>query len=157
MKNLVGTLIISLLLALFVGLGAGVYIQSSRTQAVLASIPASPIVVSAVYEPEKTQVVFELYNPGVLPIQLVDHSVVFKPGPESGEEAYALAAVPIGISIPGQTSVKVTLALKPGSEELKVGDVVAGTITYTHPLSTDIYAVTHIFKLGAEGEEAAGE
>ena len=150
MKNIAGTLIISMLLALFVGLGAGVYIQSSRTQAALTSVPPSPIVVSASYEREKHQVVFEVVNPGYLPLLLVDQSIVFTPGPESKEKAYALAAVPINLTLPAQGSVKVTMALKPETEELKVGDAVAGTITYTHPLSPDLYAVTHLFKVGGE-------
>jgi len=108
------------------------------------------VVLSAEYQREKKQVVFEVYNPGFVPLLLVDQSVVFTPGPESKEKAYALAAVPLNLSLPAQSSVKVTLALKPESEELKAGDVVAGTITYTNPLSPDLYAVTHLFKYGQE-------
>ncbi len=150
MRNIAGSLIIALLVSLLVGLGAGVYIQASRTRAALAAVPPSPVVLSATYQPEKKQVVFEVYNPGYLPLLLVDQSVVFTPGPESKEKAYALAAVPLNLTLPAQGTVRVTLALKPESEELKAGDVVAGTIAYTHPLSPDVYAVTHLFKYGEE-------
>jgi len=153
MKNVASTLIISMLLALFVGLGAGSYIQASRTKSALSLIPPSPVVISSQYEKEKSRIVLELANPGFVPLVLVDQSVVFTPGPESKEKAYALAAVPLNLSLPAQSSVRVTLALKPESEELKVGDVVAGTITYTHPLSPDLYAVTHLFRLGEEGKK----
>jgi len=153
MRNPAGSLIIALLVALVVGLGAGAYIQSSRAKALLSSIPPSPVVLSAEYQKEKKQVVFEVYNPGFLPLLLVDQSVVFTPGPESKEKAYALAAVPLNLSLPAQGTVRVTLALKPESEELKAGDVVAGTLTYTHPLSMDLYAVTHAFKFGDREEK----
>jgi len=153
MRNPAGSLIIALLVALLVGLGAGAYIQSSRVQAVLTSVPPSPVVLSADYQREKKQIVLEVYNPGFLPLLLVDQSVVFTPGPESKEKAYALAAVPLNLSLPAQTTVRVTLALKPESEDLKAGDVVAGTLTYTHPLSPDLYAVTHLFKVGAQEEK----
>ena len=150
MRNIAGSLVIALLVALLVGIGSGVFIQASRSRAALAAVPPSPVVLSATYQPEKKQVVFEVYNPGFLPLLLVDQSVVFTPGPESKEKAYALAAVPLNLTLPAQGTVRVTLALKPESEELKAGDVVAGTIAYTHPLSPDVYAVTHLFKYGEE-------
>ncbi len=150
MRNIAGSLVISLVLALLVGLGAGAYIQASRSQAALVAVPPSPVVLSATYKPDKKQVVLEVHNPGYLPLLLVDQSVVFTPGPESKEKAYALAAVPLNLTLPAGQTARVTLALKPESEALKAGDVVAGTITYTHPLSPDLYAVTHLFKYGEE-------
>ncbi len=148
MKNVVGSIVLTAIVAVIVGLGAGIYIEASRARAALEAVPASPIVVSANYIKEKNEVVFELFNPGVQPLTLVDQTVVFTPGKESKEKAYALAAVPLGVALPGGTSVKVHLALKADSEKLKPGDVVAGTITYTHPLAAgDVYSVTHLFKL----------
>ncbi|HFB39290.1 MAG TPA: hypothetical protein ENJ76_02590, partial [Oceanithermus sp.] len=118
MRNIAGSLVISLVLALLVGLGAGAYIQASRSQAALVAVPPSPVVLSATYKPDKKQVVLEVHNPGYLPLLLVDQSVVFTPGPESKEKAYALAAVPLNLTLPAGQTARVTLALKPESEAL---------------------------------------
>jgi len=149
-KNPVSSLILTAVVALIVGLGAGAYLGASRAYAALKEVPASPIVRSAEYDKAKNELVFELFNPGVLPLTLVDESVVFTPGAKSTEKGYALAAVPLDVALPGGAALKVQLALKADSEELKPGDVVAGTITYTHPLSKDVYSVTHLFKMEAQ-------
>ncbi len=148
MRNIAGSLVVSLVVALLVGLGAGAFLQASRTRGALTAVPPSPVVVGAQYEKKKQAVVLELYNPGFVPLHLVDQTVVFTPGPKSKEKGYALAAVPLNLTLPPRSSVRVTLSLKPGSQELQPGDVVAGTVSYSHPFSPDLYAVTHPFKLG---------
>lgn len=152
MKNFTTSLIVSLLVALAVGLGAGAFLEASRARAALEAVPPSPVVVSAEYKKEKKQLVLTLFNPGRMPLTLVDQSVVFRPGPKSKAKGYALAAVPLNLALPAGSSVRVTLALKAESPELQSGDVLAGTITYTHPLSPDLYAVTHLFTYG-EGKK----
>ncbi len=148
------------LIGLLLGLGIGGFLTYNRTVAELGSIPASPIVVGTVYDRENHSIVYAVSNPGPVPLQLVDHTLVFTPGEESEEPAYVLTNVPLNLVLPPFTVTSVALDLKADTAQLQVGDAVATTLAYTHPLSTDLYSVYHTQVISLEqlqGSEGAGE
>lgn len=161
--NVTSVLVWTLVLALLLGFAAGSFSAASRARAAVsaaealaAGIPPSPVVTAARYDKAEQALVLRIFNPGLVPLRLVDQSLVFKPGAASEQEAYALAAIPLGVEVAPLAELELRLKLKPESEALAVGDVLAATVSYTHPFSKDLYALTHVFEVtqaAAEGEE----
>ncbi|WP_457637735.1 hypothetical protein [Oceanithermus sp.] len=153
----------TLVIALLLGFAIGSFSAMSRARAAVttaealaAGIPPSPVVTSARYDKANDQLVLRVLNPGLVPVKLIDQSLVFKPGAASQQEAYALTAIPLGVEIAPLSEVEVELKLKPESKKLEVGDVVAASVSYTHPFSKDLYVLTHVFKVteeAAKGKE----
>ncbi len=144
------------LIGLLLGLGVGGFLTYNRTVAELGSIPASPIVVGTVYDRENHTIVYAISNPGPVPLQLVDHTLVFTPGEETEEPAYVLTNVPVNMVLPPFTVTSVALDLKADTAELQVGDAVATTLAYTHPLSSDLYSVYHTQVISKEQLQGEG-
>jgi len=147
----------TLLLALALGFAVGSYSAASRARAAIATaealaagIPPSPVVTAARYDKANSALVLRILNPGLVPVQLIDQSLVFKPGAASAQEAYALTALPLGVEIAPLSELEVQIKLKPESEDLAVGDVLAASVSYTHPYSGDLYVLTHVFKVNEE-------
>jgi len=161
--NAASVLVWTLVLALLLGFAVGSFSAASRARAAVkaaeelaAGIPPSPVVTAARYDKANRSLVLRVLNPGLVPLQLVNQSLVFKPGAQSEEAAYALAALPLGLEVGPLSELEVRLKLKPESRELAAGDVLAATVTYTHPFSKDLYALTHVFevtKAAAKGQE----
>ncbi len=147
----------TLVLALLLGFAVGSYSAASRARAAVAAaenlatgIPPSPVVTSARYDKAGGALVLKVLNPGLVPLRLIDQSLVFKPGAGSEQEAYALAALPLGVEVPPLAELEVRLKLKSDSEDLVVGDVLAASVSYTHPYSNDVYMLTHLFRVTEE-------
>jgi len=161
--NVTSVLVWTLVIALLLGFAAGSFSAASRARAAVtaaealaAGIPPSPVVTAARYDKAEQALVLRVFNPGLVPLQLVDQSLVFKPGAASEEKAYALAAIPLGLEVAPLAELEVRLKLKPESEDLAVGDVLAATVSYTHPFSKDFYTLTHVFEVNqaaAAGQE----
>ena len=150
-------IILVALVGLAVGYGAGGFLTYNRVMETVSNIPASPIVLGSHYDKEAHAVVYMVSNPGSLPLQIVQHSLVFTPGEQSEVPAYVLTDVPSNITLPPFSTVAVALDLKENTAALEVGDVVAATINYTHPLSPDLYAVVHLHVAGADTTAAPAE
>jgi len=147
----------SLVIALLLGFAIGSFSAASRARAAVAAaealatgIPPSPVVTSARYDKANDQLVLQILNPGLVPVKLIDQSLIFKPGAASQQEAYALTAIPLGVEIAPLSAVEVQLKLKPESKKLEVGDVLAASVSYTHPFSRDLYVLTHVFSVNEE-------
>ncbi len=144
---------ISSLLALVLGWGIGGYIAYNKTIDAVGKIPASPIIVKSVYDREKHAVVFSFLNPGTLPLTVIGEDFIFKPGKESKEKNYEIKNIPANIPLVPLGITTVALKLKEGTQELKTGDIVMATIHYIHPLSSDIYTVSHKFEYTGKPQE----
>ncbi|NPA15173.1 MAG: hypothetical protein GXO44_01335 [Deferribacteres bacterium] len=142
-------------LALVLGGAIGGFFTERTVAKVVASIPASPIVLDAQYNREKHSITYTIMNPGGLPLTIVEESFVFTPGKETKEKAYIVSHIPVHSVLAPGVATQVELKLKAGTEKLKLGDAVLATFTYVHPLSSDFYSVVHPFKMGVkEGKTA---
>ncbi|SNZ03263.1 hypothetical protein SAMN06265182_0335 [Persephonella hydrogeniphila] len=139
--------------AIILGWGVGGYITYNKTIEAVGKIPASPIVVKTVYDRKNHTVVFSVLNTGTLPLTVVSESFVFKPGKESAEKQYKMENIPAHITLIPLGITTVSLKLKKGSQELKSGDIVMATLHYVHPLSDDIYTVSHKFEFTGKPQE----
>ena len=155
MKRPANILILISIIALILGWGIGSFFTQRTVAKVVASIPASPIVVDARYNREKHSITYSILNPGGVPLTIVDESFVFTPGKNSKEQGYIVSHVPVHAVLPPGVVTRVELKLKTGTEKLQIGDAVLATFTYVHPLSPDLYTVAHPFKLGVGGKNVA--
>lgn len=142
------------LLGLFIGFGAGGYLTANRVITAMEQIPASPIVLNAVYEKEQNQLALSVFNPGPVPLRLQSYSITFTPGSESDEAAYIVSEIPIQLDLPPFDAVTVFVNLKEQTAALAVGDLVTVSIFYTHPHSPDVYSVIHPYTQGASEQPA---
>lgn len=147
----------TLVLALLLGFAIGSFSAASRARAAVtaaeslaAGIPPAPVVTSTRYDKANDALTLRVLNPGLVPVKLVDQSIIFKPGAASKQEAYALTAIPLGVEVAPLSEVEVQLKLKPNAEKLEVGDVLAASVSFTHPYSRDIYVLSHVFKVNEE-------
>ncbi len=150
MKNPAGILILSVLLAIFLGWGMGSFFTQTSVSKAIATIPASPIIVEAKYHKEEHAIAYSILNPGGMPETIIQEAFVFKPGKETKEKAYVVSNIPVHITLPPGETTEVVMKLKSGTEKLHLGDVVLATFTYVHPLSADLYTVVHSFEMGVE-------
>ncbi len=157
MKNPAGILVLSVLLALFLGWGIGSFFTETSVSKAIATIPASPIVVEAKYRKAEHAIVYSIFNPGGMPETIVQEAFVFKPGKETKEKAYVVSNVPVHITLPPGETTEVVMKLKSGTEKLHLGDVILATFTYVHPLSADLYTVVHSFEMGVKNKKQAAK
>ncbi len=148
MKKPASILVGITILALVLGWVIGGFFTSTNVSKVLASIPASPIVVDAKYNKTNHTIEYSMLNPGGTTLTIVQESFVFQPGKESKEKSYIVSNIPVNVKLLPGIVTKVELKLKEGTEALHFGDVVLATFTYTHPLSPDLYTVVHPFTMG---------
>ncbi len=153
-KKRVWIVLIIAVLGLLIGFGAGGYLTANRVITAMEQIPASPIVLNAVYEKEHNQLALSVFNPGPVPLHLESYSITFTPGTESKEAAYIVSEIPIQLDIPPFDVITVFVNLKEQTEKLAVGDLVTVSIFYTHPLSPDVYSVIHPYTQGASTQPA---
>ncbi len=151
--NRVSLFFVTSLIALVLGWGIGGYITYNKTIEAVGKIPASPIIVKSVYNREKHSVVFSILNLGTLPLTVVSESFIFKPGKESSQKRYELKNIPTNIPLVPLGITTVALKLKEGTQELKSGDIVMATLHYVHPLSNDVYTVSHKFEYTGKPQE----
>ncbi|WP_457638786.1 hypothetical protein [Persephonella sp.] len=131
------------IIGILLGWGIGGYITYNNTIEAVGKIPASPIVVKAVYDRPTHSVIFSVLNPGTLPLTVKKQSIRFTPGKSSGEKEYQIQDIPVNVPLIPLGITTVAVKLKKGSQELKTGDIVDITLEYVHPLSTDRYYVKH--------------
>ncbi len=153
-KRVLGLLIVFSVVGLALGWGIGSYLAYNRATAIVAHMPACPVVVYSQYDKDKHELAIALTNPGFVPLVLVGKSVAFRPA--SGQGGYVIANLRARLKLPGQTTQVMVLKLKPETPELAVGDVIAATIEYQVPGTKDVYQLVHVFKnsSGAEKKEA---
>ena len=151
--NRVVLFFVTSLLALVLGWGIGGYITYNKTIEAVGKIPASPIIVKSIYDRNNHAVVFSILNMGTLPLTVVSESFIFKPGKESSEKRYEMKNIPASIPLIPLGITTVALKLKEGTQELKSGDIVMATLHYVHPLSKDVYTVSHKFEFTGKPQE----
>jgi len=144
--NRVILFLVSSAIAILLGWGTGSYITYNKTMEAVGKIPASPIVVNVSYNKSTHSVIYSMFNPGTLPLTITAQSFIFKPGKETSEKKYSVQNIPVNIPLIPLGITTVSLKLKKGTKELMQGDIVQTTFHYKHPLSTDVYTVTHTFE-----------
>lgn len=157
MRKPASLLILISFIMLFLGWIIGTFFTQRTVAKVVASIPASPIVVNAKYDKEKHAIYYSMLNPGGMPLTVVEESFVFTPGKNSKEKGYILSHIPVHVVLLPGAITQVELKLKAGTQKLQVGDAVLATFTYTHPLSKDIYTLVHPFTMGVKSTKAKKE
>ncbi len=153
MKRISMVLVMVALLSLFLGWETGNFFTGRSFQRLISTIPASPIVTEVKYEKQKHTLIYSLFNPGGVPISVIEENFVFKPGKNTTQQSYVVSNIPLHVIIPPSGKASVNLKLKAGTPKLALGDVVLATFTYTHPLSKDLYTVGHIFTMNKTGQE----
>ncbi len=151
--NRVFLFFVTSLLALILGWGIGGYITYNKTLDAVGKIPGSPIIIKSAYDKSSHSVIFSILNPGTLPLTVISESFVFKPGKETSEKRYEMKNIPAQVPLIPLGITTVSLKLKEGSQELKAGDIVMATIHYVHPLSDDVYTVSHKFEYTGKPQE----
>ncbi len=142
---------------LFLGWAIGTFFTERTVAKAIATIPGSPIVLSAKYDKTKHSIFYSILNPGGMPLTIVEESFVFTPGKESKEKGYVVSHLPVHVVLPPGVVTQVELKLKAGTEELHIGDAVLATFTYIHPLSKDLYSVIHPFTMGVKSSQKKEE
>jgi hypothetical protein len=135
------TAILTVIVGLLVGMGVGGFITYTTTSKVVKSVPGAPIVVGAKYDKTRNALVLDVFNSGGLPITVADSGLVFKP--QKGE-GYALANIPVNVVIPGGSIARIEIKLKENTQ-VKIGDILSGTLIYNYPYIPQVYTTT--FKL----------
>ncbi len=143
-----GIFILVCFLAILLGWAIGSFFTGRQFARSIAKLPGSPIVLNARFDKKSHSVIYSILNPGGTPLTIVEESLIFTPGKLSKQPAYIISSIPANQIIPPQKVVEVKVNLKAGTEDLKLGDVVLVTFTYTHPLSKDVYTVVHKFIMG---------
>ena len=138
------------IVAILLGWSIGAFFTERTVAKMVASIPASPIIVAAEYNKDKHAITYSILNPGGTELTVVQESFVFTPGKNSKEKGYIVSNLPVHVTLPPGVITAVELKLKEGTKKLQIGDAVLATFTYLHPLSSDLYTVVHPFKLGVE-------
>ncbi len=131
---------------LIIGYITGSFLTRTYTLKRIAEIPASPVVVSSIYDSVQHAIVVGLHNPGLVPINLINYSLVFTPGEYTTEAGYFLAPVNLNMKLDPQETVILTLSLKQHTQTLAAGDIVTGTIVYTYDQLPEVYQLIHTFK-----------
>jgi len=144
-------LIVLPIVMVFIGLFAGFYFGIYKTAVAVAGcevekalIAPSPVVTSSVYDENKKELQVTVANPGSMPILLVDKTLVLKPKNE--QASLVMTSIPLGLTVPAYGEVTFNLALWQAGSGFVVGDVLETTLTYSLPVSNDIYAVVHRFQ-----------
>jgi len=146
--NRVVLFFVTSIIAIMLGWGIGGYITYNNTIEAVGKIPASPIIIGAVYDKSAHSVILSVMNPGTLPLTVKEESFTFKPGKQSSQKAYAVENIPVNIPLIPMGITTVAIKLKKETQELKVGDIVNTTLKYVHPLSKDEYFVKHGYEHG---------
>jgi len=148
-------LIVLPIVMVFIGLFAGFYFGIYKTAVAVAGcevekslIAPSPIVTSSVYDEEKHELELTVANPGSMPISLIDKTLVLKP--KNAKATLLMASIPLGVTIPAYKEVTFTSKLWQAGSGFVVGDVVETTLTYSLPVSKDLYFVVHRFKKSSD-------
>ncbi len=145
MKRPAGLILLIALVGLLIGGGTGSYLGFNRAIRMIERLPASPIVLNAAYNGKHHSIVYSVYNPGTVPLKMVEGSFVFTPGKKSTQGEYILSHIPLNVTLKPASVTLVEMRLKEGTQKLHLGDVVVGTLSYTHPFSPDVYTVIHPF------------
>jgi len=153
MRKPAAVLILVGFVMLFLGWAIGTFFTERTVAKAIATIPGSPIVLSAKYDKEKHAIFYSMLNPGGMPLTIVEESFVFTPGSESKEKGYVVSHLPVHVVLPPGVVTEVELKLKAGTEKLHIGDAVLATFTYVHPLSKDLYSVIHPFTMGVKEQK----
>ncbi len=130
---------------LFLGWLVGNFLTTNTYENYLKKLPASPLILGAVYDSANHKISLSLYNPGKLPITILKEAFIFKAGANSKQPNYAIGDIDVNITLPPLMVTVVDIKLKKGTEKLHAGDVVTTTLSYKIPLSDDIYTVIHPF------------
>jgi len=136
----------------FVGLFAGFYFGIYRASVAVvgcelskATIAPSPVVTKSVYDEKNHRLQLTVRNTGAMPILLVDKTLVLRPA-NGSKNVVVMTSIPLGLAVPAYSDISFTLDLGAAGSGFVVGDVLETTLTYTLPVSNDIYALVHLFK-----------
>jgi len=153
MKKETLLLVLFPLVMVFVGLFAGFYFGIYKTSVAVvgcelekAVIAPSPIVTSSSYNEKKHELSLTVANPGSMPILLLNKTLVLKPADVKKQALLVATSLPLGITIPAYGKVELNLQLGQAGSWFVIGDVLETTLTYSLPVSNDVYALVHRFQ-----------
>ena len=153
MKKETLLLVLAPFVMVFVGLFAGFYFGIYKTSVAVtgceiekALIAPSPIVTYSSYNEKKHELSLTVVNPGSMPILLLNKTLVLKPVDVKKQPLLLATSLPLGVSIPAYGKVDLDLQLGQAASWFVVGDVLETTLTYSLPVSKDVYAVVHRFQ-----------
>ncbi len=153
MRRTLTTAILVTVLGVLVGMGIGGFVTYQSVKGYVQSVPGSPIVVGAKYDSGKNALVLTVFNPGGLPLTVINGDLIFKPKNGNG---YALANIPLNTVIPGGSIVQLVIKLKNNSV-VKEGDILRGGFTYKYPYIGQIYYTNYPLTVGKPLSENPSE
>jgi len=149
-------LIVLPIVMVFIGLFAGFYFGVYKTAVAVAGcqmekalIAPSPVISQSLYDEKKHQLKLTIVNPGGMPIELLDKSLVLKPANAKRQPVLIMSSIPLNIVLPPYSTMELDLKLG-NTTGFVVGDVLETTLTYMLPVSNDVYAVVHRFEKSSE-------
>ena len=153
MKKETLLLVLTPFIMVFVGLFTGFYFGIYKTSVAISGceiqkslIAPSPIVTNSSYNEQKHELSLTVINPGIMPILLLNKTLVLKPANTKKQPILIATSLPLDITIPAYGKIKLKLHLGQAGSWFVVGDVLETTLTYSLPVSKDIYAVVHRFQ-----------
>ena len=137
----------------FVGLFAGFYFGVYRTSVATVAcelskslIAPSPIVTNSRYDEKNKELELTVKNPGGMPILLIDKTLALVPADKTKAPEVIMTSIPLGLTVPPYSDVTFKLKLGKAGSGFNVGDVLQVGLTYSLPVSNDVYSLVHIFK-----------
>ncbi|NPB04807.1 MAG: hypothetical protein GXO08_00265 [Aquificae bacterium] len=143
MRGVLTTAVLVSIVGVLLGMGLGGFITYRGLQGLIESVPGSPVVVGAEYDRAANELVLTVFNPGGLPLTVLNGDLVFKPAEGEG---YSVANVPINTVIPGQSVATLRIRLK--EQTVKPGDVIKGGFTYRYPYIGQLYYTSYPLTVG---------
>lgn len=153
MKKETLLLVLAPFVMVFVGLFAGFYFGIYKTSVAVAGcevekafIAPSPIVTDSSYNEKKHELSLTVVNPGSMPILLLNKTLVLKPADIKKQPLLVTTSLPLSVTLPAHGEVELKLQLGQAGSWFVIGDVLETTLTYSLPVSKDVYAVVHRFQ-----------
>ena len=144
-------LVIAPILLAFIWILTGFYFWVYKTSLAVSwcelqkdLIAPSPIITDSSYNNKTKELQLTIQNPGGMPILLLDKTLVLKPANKT--PVILMTSIPLWITVPPYSEITFNLKLGNNWKNFKVGDVLDTTISYSLPVSNDIYTVSNIFK-----------
>lgn len=142
----IALLLIWLITWSFFGMYRGLIATELATKSLIisaANTPASPVVVESSYNENKWELSVVLVNTWIMPIKILDKSLVLTPKAEA--DVAVAVNIPMNITINWWEAFIVKTKLEGNKDNFKLWDVLTSTFSYVYPISNDVYTLTHIF------------
>ena len=134
---------------IFTGMYFGIYRSAIAVEAIKLEkslIAPSPVITYSQYSETKKQLMLDIKNPGGMPILLLSKTLVMKPADTKKEPVVLMSSIPLNVVIPPYSNISLNLNVDKLENWFSIGDILETTLTYSLPISNDIYAIIHKFK-----------